>query len=182
MLSPHLLSTHLLTTHLLSNSFAINSVVITFICYQASFSFRPQLLLTHLLSGQFAINPQLQSTILLSIIISYQIFDLLSIITLTSFFLKIRKKMEKFRKIWNSLVSGKLCVGIRVSIRKTFAQFLRNETQKFSFFAQQFCAKKQQFAKSFAKVISRKIALFCFCETQVLRNSATRVLRNSAIS
>ena len=30
----------------------------------------------------------------------------------------------------------------RVSIRKTFAQFLRNETQFFSFFAHQFCAKK----------------------------------------
>ena len=61
---------------------------------------------------------------------------------------------------------------IRVSIRKTFAQFLRNETQNFSFFAHHFCAKKQQFAQSFAKVISRKIALFRFCETQVLRNSA----------
>ena len=60
----------------------------------------------------------------------------------------------------------------RVSIRKTFAQFLRNETQNFSFFANQFCAKKQQFGQSFAKVISRKIALFRFCETQVLRNSA----------
>ena len=72
---------------------------------------------------------------------------------------------------------------LRVSIRKTFAQFLRNETQNFSFFAHQFCAKKkQQFAQSFAKVISRKIALYRFCETQVLRNCATRVLRNSAIS
>ncbi len=61
----------------------------------------------------------------------------------------------------------------RVSIRKTFAQFLRNETQYFSFFAHQFCAKKkQQFAQSFAKVISRKIALFRFCETQIFRNSA----------
>ena len=30
----------------------------------------------------------------------------------------------------------------RVSIRKTFAQFLRNETQNFSVFAHQFCAKK----------------------------------------
>ena len=29
----------------------------------------------------------------------------------------------------------------RVSIRKTFAQFLRKETQNFSFFAHQFCAK-----------------------------------------
>ena len=35
-----------------------------------------------------------------------------------------------------------LWIGFRVSIRKTFAQFLRNETQIFSFFAHQFCAKK----------------------------------------
>ena len=77
---------YLLPTHLLSNSFAINSVAITFICYQASFAIQPQLLSTHLLSGQFAINPQLQSTILLSIIICYQIFALLSIITWNSFF------------------------------------------------------------------------------------------------
>ena len=48
----------------------------------------------------------------------------------------------------------------RVSIRKTFAQFLRNETQNCPFFA----LKKQKFAQSFAKVISRKIALFRFCE------------------
>ena len=73
-------------------------------------------------------------------------------------------------------------LGLRVSIRKTFAQFFWNETQNFSFFAHQFCAKKQQFVQSFPKVISRKIALFRFCETQVLPNSATRVLRNSAIS
>ena len=80
------------------------------------------------------------------------------------------KRFFTYKESWN-----------RVSIRKTFAQFLRNETQNFSFFAHQFCAKKQQFAQSFAKVISRKIALFRFCETQVLRNSATRVLRKSAI-
>ena len=56
----------------------------------------------------------------------------------------------------------------RVSIRITFAQFLRNETQYFSFFAHQLCAKKkQQFSQSFAKVISRKIAIFRFYETQV---------------
>ena len=40
-------------------------------------------------------------------------------------------------------------IDTRVSIRKTFAQILRNETQNFSFFAHQFCAKKQQFAQSF---------------------------------
>ena len=60
---------------------------------------------------------------------------------------------------------------IRVSIRITYAE--RNATF--------FCAKEQQFAQSFAKVILRKIALLSFCETQVLRNSATRVLHNSAI-
>ena len=60
----------------------------------------------------------------------------------------------------------------RVSIRKTFAQFLRNETQNFSFVAHQFCAKKQQFAQSFLKVISRKIVLYGFFATRVLRNSA----------
>jgi hypothetical protein len=48
----------------------------------------------------------------------------------------------------------------RVSIRKTCAQFLQNKTQNFCFFAHQFWAKKQQFAQSFEKVISRKIALF----------------------
>jgi len=48
-------------------------------------------------------------------------------------------------------------------------QFFRNETQNFPFFAPQLCAIIQQFAQSFAKVISRKIALFRFCETQVLR-------------
>ena len=63
----------------------------------------------------------------------------------------------------------------RVSIRKTFAQFLRNETQHFSFIAHHFCAKKQQFAQSFAKVISRKIALFRFCATQVFRNFVKRL-------
>ena len=55
----------------------------------------------------------------------------------------------------------------RVSIRKTFAQFLQNETLNFSFVAYQFCAKKLQFSQSFAKVISRKIALFPFSTTRV---------------
>ena len=41
---------------------------------------------------------------------------------------------------------------------------------------------RKPFAQSFAKVISRKIALFRFCKTQVLHNYITRVLRNSAIS
>jgi len=53
---------------------------------------------------------------------------------------------------------------IRVSIRKTFAQFLRNETQNFSFFAHQFCAKKQQFAQSFAKVICANLPYSAFAK------------------
>ena len=52
----------------------------------------------------------------------------------------------------------------RVSIRKTFAQFFRNETQNFSFFVHQFCAKKQQFAQSFTKVISRKLPFSAFAK------------------
>ena len=75
------------------------------------------------------------------------------------------KFSSQFEKYFNKF-------DIRVSIRKTFAQFLRKETQNFFFVAHQFCAKKQQFAQSFAKVISRKIALFRFYATQVLRNSA----------
>ena len=67
---------------------------------------------------------------------------------------------------------------IGLPFTKLLRNFLQNKTQNFSSFAGQFSVKKQQFAQSFAKVISRKIALFRFCETQVLRNSATRVLRN----
>jgi len=71
-------------------------------------------------------------------------------------------KCIKWRAMLNTVIH-------RVFIRKTFAQFLRNATQNFSFFAYQFCAKKQQFRAIRAKVISRKIALFRFCETQVLQ-------------
>ena len=55
-------------------------------------------------------------------------------------------------------------VKCRVSIRKTFAQVLRNETQNFSFFEHQFFAKKQQFAQSFAKVISAKLPYSAFAK------------------
>ena len=51
----------------------------------------------------------------------------------------------------------------RVSIRKTFAQFLRNKTQIFSFVAHQFCAKKQQFAQSFAKLPYSAFSQLEFC-------------------
>ena len=62
---------------------------------------------------------------------------------------------------------------VRVSIRKTFAQFLRNETQNFSFFAHQFCAKKQQFAQSFAKSHFAQN-----CPIPLLRNSSFAQFRN----
>ena len=50
---------------------------------------------------------------------------------------------------------------------QNFCAIFSERNAKFFFL----CAKKLQFAQSFAKVISRKIALFRFCETQVLRNS-----------
>ena len=55
-----------------------------------------------------------------------------------------------------------------------FAKLLRNfcGTKRILSLRVSFARKKQQFAQSFAKVISRKIALFRFCETQVLRKSA----------
>ena len=62
---------------------------------------------------------------------------------------------------------------IRVFIRKTFAQFLRNETKNFSFIAHQFGAKKQQFVQSFAKVISRKN-----CPIPLFRNWSFAQFRN----
>ena len=71
------------------------------------------------------------------------------------------------------LTSLAVLAGCRVSIRKTFAQFLRNETQNVSFCAHQFCAKKQQFAQSFAKVISR-----INCPIPLLRNSSFAQFRN----
>ena len=61
----------------------------------------------------------------------------------------------------------------KVSIRKTFARnFCGTKRNIFLSLRINIARKKQQFAQSFAKVISRKIALFRFCETQVLRKSA----------
>ena len=65
---------------------------------------------------------------------------------------------------------------------QNFCAIFAERTAKFFFLcASVLREKKQQFAQSFTKVISRKIALYRFCKTQVFRNSATRVLRNSAI-
>ena len=42
----------------------------------------------------------------------------------------------------NGTIEHNVLEEIMVSIHKPFAQFLQNETQNFSFFAHQFCAKK----------------------------------------
>ena len=57
----------------------------------------------------------------------------------------------------------------RVSIRKTFAQFLQNETQNFSFVAHQFCAiiHKSHFAQN--------------CPIPLFRNSSFAQFRNFVI-
>ena len=84
--------THLLSTQLQSHSFAIKPHLpsglncFQHICYQAM----------HLLSGQFVINPQQQSTILLSIIICYQILTSYQSLFLTFFCPKNLQQMEKF--------------------------------------------------------------------------------------
>ena len=58
-----------------------------------------------------------------------------------------------------------------VDVGFPFAKLLRNfcGTKRKIFLSLR--EKKQNLAQSFAKVILRKIALFRFCETQVLRNS-----------
>jgi len=77
----------------------------------------------------------------------------------------------------NTLILFKILnLKIEVISGLPFAQLLRNfcgtKRKIFLFLRISFARKKQQFAQSFAKVILRKIALFRFCETQVLRNSA----------
>jgi len=64
----------------------------------------------HLLSGQFAINPQLQSTILLSIIICYQILTSSQSLFLTFFVPKICNKWKNSQHL--EFFSDKLCVGM----------------------------------------------------------------------
>ena len=111
MLATHLKSSQLLSASLAIQTFAIKLInyqlscdhihlISSLICYPTStaidtFAFKP-----HLLSSQFAVNPQLQSTILLSIIICYQIFDFLSIITFTFF---SPKNFQKNGKISQNL-------------------------------------------------------------------------------
>ena len=61
----------------------------------------------------------------------------------------------------------------RVSIRKTFAQFLRNETKNFSFFAHQYCAKKTTIC-----AIIRKSHFAQNCPIPLMRNSSFAQFRN----
>ena len=117
-----MLSTHLLSASLAINSLAIPSLAIKLICYQLScyhihllsslicypastaidtLAIRPICYQSSVAINNFAINHHLLSN-----------FRLALNHYLKQFFLKIRKKMEKFLKIWNSSVSGKLCVGI----------------------------------------------------------------------
>ena len=74
--------------------------------------------------------------------------------------------------IENAHIKNINSIHYRISIRKTFVQFLRNATQFFFSLRIRFAQKKQKLAQSFAKVILCKIALFRFCATRVLRNSA----------
>ena len=62
----------------------------------------------------------------------------------------------------------------RVSIRKTSAQFLQNETQNFSFFAHQFCAKKT--------TICAKKTTICaiICKSHIAQNCPIPLLRTSS--
>ena len=99
--------THLLSTQLLSHSFAIKPHLLSGLncylhtCYQASLAIRPICYESSVAINNFAINHHLLSN-----------FRPALNHYLKQFFLKIRKKMEKFLKIWNSSVSGKLCVGM----------------------------------------------------------------------
>ena len=118
--------THLLSTHVLSNSFTINSRAIKLIYYQLG-CYQPQLLSKHLLSNAFtinlvaitficyqalfAINSQLHSTFLVSVIIFYQIFGLLSNFIFTHFVPNNTQKNGKFLKNVE-FFSGKLCMGM----------------------------------------------------------------------
>ena len=94
-----------------------------------------------------------------------------------SFIKTIMVKVENYT--FSSLVhilASKIGPVNHLSIGFPFAKRLRNFCGKkrkiFLSLSISFVRKKQQFAQSFAKVISCKIALFRFCKTQILGNSA----------
>ena len=92
--------THLLSTHLLSHSFAIKPHLLSGLnsyrhtCYQASLAIRAICYQSSVAINNFSINHHLLSNFRLALNHYFNQF----------FFLKIRKKMEKFLKIWNSSV------------------------------------------------------------------------------
>ena len=112
-----------------ARSFAINSLAISLTCYPLT-CYQTHLLSTQLISHSFAIKPHLLSGLncyrhtcyqanLLSILshFCYQSsfavkFSPCSQSLLETVFSKNPQKMEKFLKIWNFSVSGKLCLGM----------------------------------------------------------------------
>ena len=93
-----------------------------------------------------------------------------------SFKLIIKKTVKNIFWSFFNLTLEKNLIWRHSRLGFPFAKLLRNlcgtKRKIFLSLRKSFARKKQQFAQSFAKVISRKIALFRFCETQVLRNSA----------
>ena len=93
--------THLLSTQLLSHSFAIKSHLLSGLncyrhtCNQASLAIRPICYQSSVAINNFAINHHLLSNFRLALNHYFNQFF---------FLLKIRKKMEKCLKIWNSSV------------------------------------------------------------------------------
>ena len=84
---------------------------------------------------------------------------------------------------FNSDFTVNIVFPIRVSIRKTFAQFLRKETQNFSFFEHRFCLKKKNnnLHNHSQKSFRAKLPYSAFAKLKFWRNSTTRVLRKSAV-
>ena len=62
---------------------------------------------------------------------------------------------------------------VRIQVGFPFAKLLRNETQNFSFFAHQFCAKKQQFAQLSQKIFP--VCVSCAKIAQKFENFAQKI-------
>ena len=125
--------THLLSTQVRSHSFAIN---LDLICYQVSTAIDTFTIKPHLLLEQFSIISQLHSTFLLSVIICYQIFDLVLIFIFTNFVPKITSTnndikddlLEKAGIVWLQFPLSsqtKVLISETPSICHVFASFGR---------------------------------------------------------
>ena len=101
--------THLLATQLLSHSFAIKHHLLSGLncyrhtCYQASLAISPICYQQSIAINNFAINHYLLSKFRLALNHYFNQFFFSS---------KNPQKMKNVIKIWNSSVSGKLCMGI----------------------------------------------------------------------